>query len=484
MEIIFPVVDISAVSPQIALVTSAILVLVLGLFDGMRRVIPYIAVGLLAICGIVATSAWGGEARAFSDLSAMAVLDDFTIFSTLIFIAGGILTILISVSYAEHRRIDRGEYYALILFAISGMSLMAASVNLFTFFLSLEVLSISLYVLIGIEYQKSESNESALKYFLLGAFASGFILYGIALIYGGTGSTDFAAISDQTSGGSNLLVLAGLGLLLVGIGFKISMAPFHSWTPDVYQGAPTPISAFMSTGSKAAGFAVLVRVFVSVFPQMRPDWVPLLSGLAVLTIAVGNLVALVQTDLKRLLAYSSIAHAGYMLLAIVAGGPEGSASILFYLLIYTLMNMAAFGVIAVLSAKGDTCHGLTDIAGLAKRHPIPAMVMAVAMFSLAGIPPTAGFVAKFYIFTALIQTDHITLAIIGVLFSGVSLFYYLRVIVWMYMKDAPISVVTPSVRLSIGGVAAICVSALAIIQLGIAPSYLIEMAQQAVSLLQ
>ncbi|MDP6653953.1 MAG: NADH-quinone oxidoreductase subunit N, partial [Gammaproteobacteria bacterium] len=378
---------------------------------------------------------------------------------------------------------DRSEYYALILYAIAGMSMMSASVNLFTFFLSLEVLSISLYVLIGIEYQESASNESALKYFLLGAFASGFILYGIALIYGGSGSTDYSMITSTISQGPNALLFAGLGLLLVGIGFKISMAPFHTWTPDVYQGAPTPISAFMSTGSKAAGFAVLVRIFASVFPELRVDWAPLLSGLAVLTIAIGNLVALAQTDLKRLLAYSSIAHAGYMLLAIVAGGQDGSASILFYLLIYTLMNMAAFGVIAVLSARGETCNSLDDIAGLGRRSPVPALVMAVAMFSLAGIPPTAGFVAKFYVFTALIKADYISLAIIGVLFSGVSLYYYLRVVVWMYMKESARPVETLG-NLSYGGIAALCLSALAMLQMGIAPSYLLRIAQQAVSMLQ
>jgi NADH-quinone oxidoreductase subunit N len=483
MNIALPVVDLSAVMPQLTLVCAATAILVLGLFEGLRRGIPYLTLLCLIVSGAVVAGLWGQAPRSFSDQAAMMVRDDFTVFATLIFIAGAVLTVLISIAYAQSRDIDRGEYYALILYAVAGMSMMAASVDLFAFFLGLEILSVSLYVLIGFEQTDVRSNEGALKYFLLGAFASGFILYGIALLYGAAGSTEYGIIARHLADAPSLLLFGGLGMLLIGIGYKISMAPFHAWTPDVYQGAPTPISAFMSTGSKAAGFAVLLRVFASVFGDLRVDWAPLVAGLAVLTMAIGNLVALVQTDLKRLLAYSSIAHAGYMLLALVAGGPEGSASIFFYLLVYTLMNLAAFGVLAVLAARRERCHTLEDIAALGQRHPALAAVMAVAMFSLAGIPPTAGFVAKFYLFSAVIKADFIRLAIVGVLMSGVSLYYYLRVVVWMYMRDAVQPAAEPGSRLSLGGVTALWLSALAILLIGISPSHLLQMAQQAVTML-
>lgn len=489
MNITFPVIDLNAVMPALLLVGIATTVLIIGLIDAFRKVIPYISLILLLIAGVIITGMWGQEARAFSDLAAMMVLDDFTVFATLVFILGAILTILISISYAEAREIARGEYYALLIFAVSGMSMMAGSVDLFTFFLSLEILSIALYVLIGFEQDDLRSNEGALKYFLLGAFASGFILYGIALIFGATGSTDYETIAATVStGGENfneLLMLGGIGMLLIGIGFKISMAPFHAWTPDVYQGAPTPVAAFMSTGSKAAGFVVLIRLFGFVFDDFRYDWAPLIAVLAVITMGIGNIIALVQTDLKRILAYSSIAHAGYMLLALVVSGSDGSASIIFYLIVYTVMNLAGFGVIALLSSKGERGHTLEDIADLGRRHPLPAAVMAIAMLSLAGIPPTAGFIAKFYVFSAVIMDGYLMLAIIGVLLSGISLYYYLRVVVYMYMRESnQPAAAAPSGSLPYSGVAALCVSALIILIIGLFPADLLQMAQQAVLILQ
>ena len=414
----------------------------------------------------------------------MMVLDDFSLVATLIFIAGAMMTVLISISYAEARSIARGEYYALLIYAVSGMSMMAAGTDLFSFFLGLEVLSISLYVLIGFEQREASSNEGALKYFLLGAFASGFILYGMALLYGASGSTEYEVIAHTLAGersdSVNLLLLGGLGLLLIGIGFKISMVPFHAWTPDVYQGAPTPVAAFLSTGSKAAGFVVLIRLLDSVFPGLQVDWIPLISVLAVLTIAVGNVVALVQSNLKRLLAYSSIAHAGYMLLPFMSNSQDGSASIIFYLIVYTAMNLGAFGVLAVLSARGSTCATLDDLAGLGSRHPLLAAIMAVVMFSLAGIPPTAGFMAKFYLFSAVVTGGYIELAVIGLLFSGVSLYYYLRIVIWMYMRPVARESADGTGRLSYSGMTALCVSALAILAVGVFPSGLLQLAQRAV----
>ena len=484
MNTVLPAINLYAVMPQIFLVSAATVVLIVGLFERFRKGIPYLSLLLLAVSGVVAVNQLGQGPVAFSDTSPMMVMDDFSLVATLVFIAGAVLTVLISISYAEARSIDRGEYYALLIYAVSGMSMMAASTDLFSFFLGLEVLSISLYVLIGFEQREAGSNEGALKYFLLGAFASGFILYGMALLYGASGSTGYDAIAGTLAGersdAVNLLLLGGLGLLLVGIGFKISMVPFHAWTPDVYQGAPTPVAAFLSTGSKAAAFVVLIRLLGSVFPGLQMEWIPLISVLAVLTIAVGNVVALVQTNLKRLLAYSSIAHAGYMLLPFMSGSPDGSASIVFYLIVYTAMNLGAFGVLAVLSARGTACATLDDLAGLGGRRPLLAAVMALVMFSLAGIPPTAGFMAKFYLFSAVVTGGYIELAVIGLLFSGVSLYYYLRVVVWMYMRPATGAPAEAAGPLSYSGMAALCLSALAILAVGVFPSELLQLAERAV----
>ncbi len=484
MNTVLPAINLYAVMPQIFLVSAATVVLIIGLFERFRKGIPYLSLLLLAVSGVVAVNQLGQGPVAFSDPSPMMIMDDFSLVATLVFIAGAVLTVLISISYAEARSIDRGEYYALLIYAVSGMSMMAASSDLFSFFLGLEVLSISLYVLIGFEQREAGSNEGALKYFLLGAFASGFILYGMALLYGASGSTEYDAIARTLAGDRsdavNLLLLGGLGLLLVGIGFKISMVPFHAWTPDVYQGAPTPVAAFLSTGSKAAAFVVLIRLLGSVFPGLQMEWIPLISVLAVLTIAVGNIVALVQSNLKRLLAYSSIAHAGYMLLPFMSNDQDGSASIVFYLIVYTAMNLGAFGVLAVLSARGAACATLDDLAGLGGRHPLLAAVMAVVMFSLAGIPPTAGFMAKFYLFSAVVSGGYIELAVIGLLFSGVSLYYYLRIVVWMYMRPAAGAPAEAGGHLSYSGMTALCLSALAILAVGVFPSELLQLAERAV----
>lgn len=484
MNTVLPAINLYAVMPQIFLVSAATVVLIVGLFERFRRIIPYLSLLLLAVSAVAVVNRLGQGTIAFADVSPMMVSDDFSLVATLVFIAGAMLTVLISISYAEVRSIDRGEYYALLIYAVSGMSMMAASTDLFSFFLGLEVLSISLYVLIGFEQRDAGSNEGALKYFLLGAFASGFILYGMALLYGASGSTEYDVITRTLAGErsdtTNLLLLGGLGLLLVGIGFKISMVPFHAWTPDVYQGAPTPVAAFLSTGSKAAAFVVLIRLLGSVFPGLQMEWIPLVSVLAVLTIAVGNILALVQTNLKRLLAYSSIAHAGYMLLPFMSSSQDAGASIVFYLIVYTAMNLGAFGVLTVLSTRGFTCSTLDDLSGLGSRHPLLAAIMAVVMFSLAGIPPTAGFMAKFYLFSAVVTGGYIGLAVIGLLFSGVSLYYYLRVVVWMYMRPAVKAPADAAGRLSYSGMTALCLSALAILAVGVFPSELLQLAERAV----
>jgi NADH-quinone oxidoreductase subunit N len=320
------------------------------------------------------------------------------------------------------------------------MVVMAASNDLITVFLGLELMSLALYVMVGSRRGQLESNEAALKYFLLGAFASGFLLYGIALIYGATGSTNLRGIvafmSDSPLGRSPLFVTGAL-LLIVGFGFKVAAVPFHMWTPDAYEGAPTSVTAFMSAGAKAAGFAALLRVAGTALAVSDIDWRPLLSGLAILSMTVGNVTALLQTNVKRMLAYSSIAHAGYVLVALAAGGSQGTAAALFYLAVYSFMNLGAFGILALLGRGQDERVLVSDLAGLGFRQPLLGIAMTVFMISLGGIPPTAGFMGKIYVFGAALDAGLVPLVIIGVLNSVISVFYYLRITVAMYMSEEP-----------------------------------------------
>ena len=368
----------------------------------------------------------------------MFVHDGFTVFFTLLFCTVAAVAVLQSWDYVKRTRINHGEYYALLLSATLGMILMAASNDLITIFLGLELMSLALYVLVGFRRARLDSSEAALKYFLLGAFASGFLLYGIALLYGATGTTNLARVaiflSDSPMLGNPMLMLGGL-LLLVGLGFKVAAVPFHMWTPDAYEGAPTTITGFMSAGAKAAGFAALLRVVMVALPGFQADWRPVLSWIAILTMTVGNVAALLQTNVKRMLAYSSIAHAGYLLVAVVAGGLDGGSAALFYLAVYSLMNLGAFGVLAVLGRGPEERVMLSDLAGLSVRQPVLAAAMTVFMLSLGGIPPTAGFMGKVYLFGVAVQAGLIPLVVVGVLNSVVSIVYYLRVTVAMYMQE-------------------------------------------------
>lgn len=356
-------------------------------------------------------------------------------------------------------------------------------------FLGLETFSLALYTLAGFWKTELRSNESALKYLLLGAFASGFFLYGIALIYGATGTTVLRQIAAFLVDGHPPapLFLIGGGLLLVGFGFKIASVPFHMWAPDVYEGAPTSVTAFMIAGTKAAAFAAFLRVFLLALPALHVQWLVAIWVLAVLTMTVGNLVALVQSNIKRMLAYSSIAHAGYLLVALVAGGSSGVAGILFYLVAYALMNLGVFAVIIALQGHERERLLLTDYAGLGWQRPVLAACMAVFMFSLAGIPPTAGFMGKLYIFSAALEGDYPVLAVIGVLNSVVSVYFYLRVIVIMYMSEATSPPhdqsrgQIPLVQASAAAVLAVAVSVMGTLHLGLFPSRLLDLARQSVS---
>jgi NADH-quinone oxidoreductase subunit N len=444
-------IDYWALGAGIALATGAMLLLLLELLPrGPRSDRPAIvALVTLLVAGFASFHARDARRVLFEG---MFVHDGVTVFFTLLFCAIAILGVLLSWDYTKRLNINYGEYYALLLLATLGMVVMAASNDLITVFLGLELMSLPLYVMVGIRRGNLESNEASLKYFLLGAFASGFLLYGIALLYGATGTTNLtrmtAFLLDSPLVDNPMLIAGGL-LMLVGFGFKVSAVPFHMWTPDAYEGAPTAVTAFMSAGAKAAGFAALIRVGLHVFDISPQIWTPLLAALAVVTMTVGNVTALLQNNLKRMLAYSSIAHAGYVLVALVAGGSDGASAALFYLAVYSFMNLGAFGLLTLLGRGQDERVLISDIAGLGFRHPALGFAMTLFMLSLGGIPPTAGFMGKVYVFSTAIQSGHVVLAVFGMVNSVVSIFYYLRVTVAMYMEEpqgepTPISGAIPS----------------------------------------
>jgi NADH-quinone oxidoreductase subunit N len=433
-------VDFYVLLPLILLVSWACALLLVDLFIPKERkwlTAMLAAFGLALALGFT-LSQIGGENTGFSG---MVVLDGFSVFVNALLLLTGLLGVALAYGYVKRMGIERGEYYILILFSISGMMLMAQAADLIIVFLALELLSLPLYVLSAFARPKTDSEEAGLKYFLLGAFSSGFVLYGIALVYGATGSTALsgivAAVSTETS---SLLLTIGAALILVGFGFKVAAVPFHMWTPDVYQGAPTAVTAFMAVGAKVAGFAALLRVFATAFPSLAIDLTPVLWAISALTMIVGNLIAISQRDIKRLLAYSSIAHAGYILMAFVPYGnpevaPVSIAAGLFYLVAYALTSFGAWGVVIALEQKEGKGLAISDYAGLAKKYPALAAAMTVFMLSLIGFPPTLGLVGKFYLFRAVLSGGYTGLAVIGVLTSLISAYYYLRVVVAMYMQD-------------------------------------------------
>ncbi len=401
---------------------------------------------LLAALGLVVTLIVNllRAARLGSAFGGMVTQDGFAVFLNVLFLVSGIVAIALAYDYLKRMDLERGEYYVLLLFSISGMLLMSAAANLIIVFLALELLSIPLYVLAGFAVPRLESEEAALKYFLLGAFSTGIVVYGTALVFGATGTTAFKGIVEAISvGKANLdLLLIGAAFVLIGLGFKVAVVPFHMWTPDVYHGAPTAVTAFMSVGAKAAGFAAIIRIFMLAFPKLAVDLMPVLWVLAALTMILGNLAAVAQTNIKRMLAYSSIAHAGYILMALVPYGnatlrPDAVASVLFYLAAYAFTSFAAWGVVIALENAEGNPSGLmlNDYAGLGRKYPLLAAAMTVAMLSFTGVPPTLGFVGKFYVFRTVLDGGYTGLAILGVLTSLISAYYYLRVVGIMYMRE-------------------------------------------------
>ena len=479
-EIVFPGIDMRAIGPIVALAVTGLVLLVLDILPPRQRK-DHLA--LIGIAGVVVSLVmtlwmWGSEVRAFRG---MVILDGYALFFNLIIGYATGIVLLLSIDYVRRLSIETGEFYILVIFAAVGMMLMATAGDLIVVFLGLETMSISLYVLAGFFRDRLEAGEASMKYFLLGAFASGFFLYGIALVFGATGSTNLDKIANAVAGGAarDPMLLIGFGLLLVGFGFKISAGPFSLWAPDVYEGAPTSVTAFIATGSKAAAFAALLRVLLSSFRAPLVDWTMLVWGLAVLSMTFGNVVAIAQQNLKRMIAYSSIAHVGYMLVGVVAGGTLGGGSVLFYMLAYTFTTAGALGVILLIERDGREAVRLEDFGGLAARQPWLAVALTVFLLSLIGIPPTAGFVGKFYLFGAAVRSGYIWLAVIGVLNSAVAAYYYLRIIVYMYMRepDGAPAVMVPSVA----GSFAVVVALWGVVQLGVMPAPFLDLAQAAVA---
>jgi NADH-quinone oxidoreductase subunit N len=409
----------------------------------------------------------------------MIAADDFRWVADWIFLGAAALTVLISFAYLEREQLLAPEYYVLLIFGTLGMMVMAAGADLMVIFLGLELMSVAVYVLAGFDRRRARSAEAALKYFLLGAFASGFLLYGIALVYGATGSTNLILIGGQAGMGKpSVMLLAGLALLIVGFAFKIAAVPFHMWAPDVYDGSPTPVTAFMATGVKAAAFAALFRVLNQAFGQVAA-WHDILWWLAAVTMIGGNLFALGQRSLKRMLAYSSIAHAGYLLVAVTAGGPAGTSAFLVYVIAYTLMSLGAFAVLTAKGRGGESDVMIDDLAGLASQRPWLAFALAVCMLSLLGFPGTAGFIGKWYILIAASSAGKNTLAAILVITSVVSAGYYLPVIMAMYMKPQPVEHAHVDVTLDRWGRTAVAVVVVGLLLFGVWPNRLFDLAKSA-----
>jgi NADH-quinone oxidoreductase subunit N len=466
MSLTIPDLNLRIIAPALIVALTAIVVLLGELFtsSAQKRWLGYTSLLGLVIAGGAAVSMWGVNTSAFRN---MVVADNFGLFLTLTVLVGAALSILLAMD-----RFAQGEYYVLVLFSVTGMILMATATDFIVMFLALELLSIPLYLLAAFNRENTKSLEAGLKYFLLGAFSSAFFLYGVALIYGATGSTNLAKIAQA---GPSDLLLIGAGLVLVGFAFKVALVPFHWWTPDVYEGAPTTVTAFMSVAVKAAAFGAFFRAFLVALPALSADWRVVLAVISVLTMTLGNVAALMQPNIKRMLAYSSIAHAGYILIALVAMGKDGASSALFYLLAYTVTNLGAFGVVIALSDKDKERLDIKDFGGVARSQPFLAVLMTIFMLSLAGFPPFGGFVGKFLIFGAAVQTGWTWLAIIGVLNSLISAYFYLRPVVAMYMND-PAEGWSAS-RVSSLVMLALVIAVIAVVALGIFPSPAIALAR-------
>jgi NADH-quinone oxidoreductase subunit N len=470
--------DLQASLPLLIISVWACAVLLADLFipaDRKGWTALLTGLGLLAALGSLAL-ADGGWRQAFGG---MIVQDGYSNFLQGLFLITGLLGILVAHDYMRRTGLERGEYYPLLLFTVAGMMLMSLAGDLIVVFVAIELLSLPLYVLSGFARPKFESEESAMKYFLLGAFASGFLVYGIALVFGATGSTNLGEVLEAAGGADPGLMLAGSALILVGLGFKVAAVPFHMWTPDVYHGAPSAVVAFMSVGAKAGGFAALLRVFIAAFPDLAASWGVVAMWVSALTMTWGNVAAIAQSNIKRMLAYSSIAHAGYILMVLPSAAqarvaPDGISAALFYLLAYLLSNLGAWAVVIAVERSEGGGLAIEDYAGLSRRRPGLALAMALFMLSLTGLPPTVGFIGKFFVFRAALDAGLIWLALVGVLTSLISAYYYLRVVVMMYMRSGE-----PETRSEGWLNLAVGVTAVSTFVLGVLPGPLLSLAARA-----
>jgi NADH-quinone oxidoreductase subunit N len=489
MPLDLPSVQLGGIGPEIALTVTALVALVAEALIGKRGrrwYLAAVATAGLVVAGVLAIAAWNTSKL---QLAGAIANDDFAAFVKVALAIFGILTVWVARDYVENEEIEESEFYALVLLAVAGMMLMAAAADLIVMFLALETFSIALYVLVGSRRRSLEGQESAMKYFLLGAFSSAFFLLGIALAYGAVGSTNLYAATQAggvpgiagflgSSPGSDLglLSLAAV-LLVVGLGFKIAAVPFHMWTPDAYQGAPSPVTGFMAAATKIAAFAAILRLFDAILFPLRWDWRPLLIGIAIVTMIAGSVAAIVQEDVKRMLAYSSVAHAGFVLTGVIAANDQGVSGALFYLATYGLTVLGAFAVVAVLAGRDERRVRLTDYKGLFYEHPLLAGALTLFMLSLGGVPVTSGFIGKLLVFGAAVNAGYAWLSVIGVLASSVAMFFYLRVMVVMYMQESDHAQPAVSVGSLAGGVIALC--AAATLFFGLAWGPLFEVAQKA-----
>ena len=481
MPIQTPDLVLTSILPELILAGVAMLIL---LVDAARpspggRAMAVVAVlGILGAAAVVVRQWQVPAAEELTALGGMVAVDRFALFFRLVILACALLAVLLAAHYLERTGEGRGEFYALLLFAAAGMTLLASAADLIVVFLALEVLSLSLYVLAGFSWRRLASQEASLKYFLLGAFSSAFFLYGIALAYGAAGTTSLAGIADALSGPgvSTALALAAGGLLLVGFSFKVAAVPFHMWTPDVYQGAPSPVTGFMAAGTKVAGFAALIRVTTVALGPVSWELLPAVVAVSALTMVVGSILAIAQDDVKRLLAYSSIAHAGFVLVGVAAANQEGVSGSMFYLVAYAAMILGAFAVVIAVSRTGEGHTSLRSYRGLARRNPVLGALLALFLLSLAGIPPTAGFIAKVLVFEAAVRAGLSGLVVVAVLASVVAAFFYIRLIVLAYMEDPEESERVPTATAP--GVA-LGVTAVVTLLLGVLPGLLLDPLQGA-----
>jgi NADH-quinone oxidoreductase subunit N len=478
MDVNSGAISFEIIAPMIAVLAGAMLILVLTNLIRSRGLFSFLAYATLIAGLILAVGQWNNPQTGYFG---MVLVDNFTVLFYVIFLSAGIITLLMAKDYFASRGIDRPEFYALLLFSTVGMMTMAASADLLVIFLGLEIMSVPLYVLAGFARRDPLSNESSIKYFIMGAFATGFLLYGIALVYGAAETTDlrrivtdFAFIRYE----NGILFISGAFLVLFGFAFKVAAVPFHMWVPDVYQGAPTPVTAYFSAAPKAAGFAALLRIFIYGFPAMD-ELLPLLWILAVLTMSVGNLLAIFQDNIKRMLAYSSIAHAGYVLVALTSGGESAVGAAIYYLLAYTFFNLGAFSVVTMIDTRSGSKAMIEEMKGLSAKYPVLAVLLALFMFSLAGFPPTAGFFGKFYIFSEAVKKGFVWLVIIAVMNSFVSVYYYLRIVVVTFFGH-PEKEFQPAVVYRTALVVVLFITTMGTLVLGFFPQYWLQLTRMSV----